>query len=96
MDKQEAQSLLAEQLAAYRTRPYADPAAMIGQGEYTEVTAPAGQCYQIEIEALWDNEPSGNVRLIGSSDDGGLRAFVPLTESFIMAPNGTFVGEDSV
>ena len=26
-------------------------------------------------------------------DDGGLRAFVPLTEDFIMAPDGSFIGE---
>jgi len=28
-----------------------------------------------------------------SIDDGGWRAFFPTTESFIMAPNGSFVGE---
>jgi hypothetical protein len=30
----------------------------------------------------------------GSIDDGGWRAFSPLTESFILAKTGTFVGED--
>jgi hypothetical protein len=28
-----------------------------------------------------------------SIDDGGWRAFVPLTDAFIMASNGSFVGE---
>ena len=29
-------------------------------------------------------------------DDGGLRAFAPLSDDFIMAPDGSFVGEDAV
>jgi hypothetical protein len=28
-----------------------------------------------------------------SIDDGGLRAFYPITEDFIMSPSGAFVGE---
>ena len=37
--------------------------------------------------------PGGNVRVIGSIDDGGWRAFVPLSDSFIKAADGRFVGE---
>src|SRR5205807_9836250 len=33
-----------------------------------------------------------NLRVIVSVDDGGLRAFVPLTDSFIVSPEGLFVG----
>jgi hypothetical protein len=31
--------------------------------------------------------------MVGAIDDYGWRAFVPLTDDFIMAPNGSFVGE---
>jgi hypothetical protein len=31
--------------------------------------------------------------VLGSIDDGGWRAFAPLTRSFIKSPDGTFVGE---
>jgi hypothetical protein len=33
------------------------------------------------------------VHVLGAIDDGGLRAFVPLCDDFIMAPDGSFVGE---
>jgi len=31
--------------------------------------------------------------MMGGIDDGGLRAFMPLCDDFIIAPNGRFVGE---
>ena len=49
--------------------------------------------YQGEIRVFWDAEPDGAIRVMASIDDGGWRAFVPLTEDFILAPDGTFVGE---
>jgi hypothetical protein len=49
--------------------------------------------YQIEIEVFWDNQRGGNVRVMGSIDDGGWRAFMPLTRDFIKAPDGSFVSE---
>jgi len=30
---------------------------------------------------------------MGVIDDGGLRAYAPLAEDFLIAPNGTFVDE---
>lgn len=43
-----------------------------------------------EVQAFWDDEPDGAIRVMASIDDGGWRAFVPLTEDFILAPDGTF------
>lgn len=53
----------------------------------------SGAAYQFEIEVFWDDKPGGDVRVMGSIDDGGLRAFLPLCEAFIMSPSGRFVGE---
>ena len=61
MDKQEARSLLTEQLATYRARSYADLVAMIGQDDCVEIPSPSGQRYQVEYGAFWDNKPGGNV-----------------------------------
>ena len=47
----------------------------------------------VHTTVIWDDEPGGNVRVMVSIDDGGLRAFVPMTESFIKSPSGEFVGE---
>jgi len=35
----------------------------------------------------------GDVRVLVAVDDGGMYAFKPLTDSFILAPDGSFVGE---
>src|SRR5262245_3544549 len=93
MDRKEAGALLLEQLAAYRARPYADLIAAIGQVGSVEIAGPSGRPYQVEVNVLWDDRPGGNVRVLASIDDGGLRSFAPLTDSFIKAPNGSFVGE---
>ena len=48
----------------------------------------------IEINAFWDDKPNGDVRVTFSIDDGSSwRAFVPVTDSFIIAPDGSIVGE---
>ena len=60
-----------------------------------EVVGRSGTRYLVEIDAFWDDygRPGGNRRIIGAISDEGWRRFVPLTDSFIVAPDGTFVGE---
>jgi hypothetical protein len=50
---------------------------------------------KFEVQVFWDHDVGKDVWVIGSIDDGGLRGFFPLNDSFIMAPDGTFVGEGS-
>jgi hypothetical protein len=62
--------------------------------ECHEVTGGSGIVYQLETEAVWDGRKDGDLRVVASIDDGrGWRAFCPLTEGFIIAPDGSFVGE---
>lgn len=93
MDREEATSHLAQQLLAYRAMPYAQLATLIGTVETAEIRAPSGTLYQLEFQFFWDSEPKGDIRVLGSIDDGGLRAFFPLSQDFIITPDGTFVGE---
>ena len=65
----------------------------IGDVEDYEVAGPSGAPYQLSIQAMWDDAPNGDLRIIGAIDDGGWRAFFPLTDSFIMTPDGDLVGE---
>ena len=58
-----------------------------------EVVAPSATRYYMEIQFFWDDRPNGNVRMIGSIDDSGVCAFLPITDSFILSPEGRFVGE---
>lgn len=46
----------------------------------------SGTDYQIEIEVMWDGKGGGDLRVLGSIDDGGVRAFCPLCDSFIVTP----------
>jgi hypothetical protein len=58
-----------------------------------ELHGPSGTWYQIEIQAVWDARKSGDLRVIGSIDDGTWRALRPRSSDFIVRPDGTFVGE---
>jgi hypothetical protein len=80
-------------MARYRERTHAELAAAIGQPDIAEVRGVSGISYQIEIQVLWDDRKRRNLRVLGAIDDGGLRALRPLSEDFIMAPDGSFLGE---
>ena len=94
MDRSEAQALLRVQLNDYRTRPYASLMELVGTSERTEVAGPSGQPYQCVVNLMWDDKPGGNIRVLAAIDDGTFRtAVVPMTDDFIKAPDGSFVGE---
>jgi hypothetical protein len=95
MDKKEAYSVLGQQMATYRTRSYAVLAAWARDRriDTPAAVAPSGKQYQVEVQFLWDNKPDGDVRVFGSIDDGGERVLVPLTDCFVVNPEGKFVGE---
>ena len=93
MDKQIATTLITEELKRLRTVAYQDLVARIGECEHKEVVGADGRTYQLEIKVFWDSKKGGDVRVFVAADDGGWRAFIPLTDSFIMAPDGHFVGE---
>lgn len=93
MDKNEALGLIEEKLQEYRAYPYSKLEAMMGSPETGELEGPSDARYQFEIEAFWDSRAHANIRVIGSIDDMGWRAFSPLSSDFIMVPDGSFVGE---
>ena len=84
MNKDEARQMLSEQLAQYRDRHYGDLMTLIGKRRDVIVVGPSGTKYGIEIQVVWDDRPGGDIRVLGTVDDGGLRAFLPLTESIII------------
>ena len=88
MDHEEALSLLHAKLDEYRKLSYDQLAARIGEEECPEVVGASGTQYQVEIQIVWDDKPSGDVRVLGSIDDGGWRAFLPLCDSLLVTPEG--------
>jgi hypothetical protein len=93
MDTVAAQKVLDQWLAKLRAVPYRELASRVDSVTTDEVVRDSERSWQLEIEVLWDDEPNGNVRVVVAIDDGGLRAFVPMTASFIKSPSGEFVGE---
>lgn len=93
MDETEAKTILAAQMRDLRTRSYADFRvwALEKHLEARDVKGPSGTDYQIEVQAVWDS--GRNLRVMVAIDDGGWRAFMPLTSDFIIAPDGAFIGE---
>jgi len=93
MDTQEARRLIEEQLAKYRTLGYTGLLRLLQEQDTFELDGDTGTKYQVEIQAVWDDRKGGDLRVLGSIDDGGWRSFVPLTSSFIIGPEDTLIGE---
>jgi hypothetical protein len=93
MDHEEARALLRSHLDSYRRRSYDDLVGLRGRPQIAQLHGRSGVTHQVKVEAFWDGHRGGPVRVLGSIDDGGLLAFKPLTDAFILAPDGTFVGE---
>lgn len=93
MDKAEARAVLERQLEIYRKLPFAELLALLDDAVCFDVVGPGGTTYQIEIEAVWDDETRVHLRVFGTVDDGGWRALSPLTSDFIVCPDGSFIGE---
>ena len=84
MNNAEAREILLRELARYRDMSYVELCRMVD----TDIVSvgrngPSGSNYQIEIQVVWDSDEHGDVRVMGSIDDGGWRAFVPLCADFI-------------
>lgn len=103
MNKQEMKDVLSDYLASYRKLSYSELQSMLesNQIDTPEVKSPSGADYQIEIYCIWDDKPFENIRVLGSIDENPLKpflGFIPLfftsvTDSFIMAPEGSFIDE---
>jgi hypothetical protein len=88
MNTTEAQLVLEHELSKYRQLPYATLRARVAAIENLTIAAPSGKEYQVEIQVVWDNKRRGTIRVLGSVDDGGIRALFPLSHTFAMTANG--------
>jgi hypothetical protein len=92
MDTAEARQLLAAKLAELRQLSYGE-LLRYREPVCAEVIGPSGRVYQMEVEAFCDDRKPRDLRVLASMDDGGWRAFSPLCDDFIIATDGSFVGE---
>jgi hypothetical protein len=93
MNKTEAKSILADFLEPYRQLSYEELASRVDSVETDEVRGDSGVTYSLEAVIVWDAETGGVIRVIGHIDDGGWRAFCPMTDDFLLGPDGRFIGE---
>jgi hypothetical protein len=95
MNREIALDIANRALQQLRKLSYQDCLALMKQRSQTTVAIGSdGKQYQVETQTFWDSKKSANIRVMVSVDDGGLRAFRPLTRAFIIAPDGSFVGEN--
>ncbi len=88
-----ARKLLKEELESLKTRPFSFFAQSVNRTTHKKIIGQDGAHYQIEIEIFWDNRRGGDIRVIGSVDDGHSRAAAPLKEDFVISPSGTLVAK---
>lgn len=93
MDRSEARQVLVAHLGKFRQRSYADLVALMGGVHVTQVVGPTGAEYQIELEVVWDSpRERTNICVLAAIDDGRLPgALVPVSDSFIVAPDGAIL-----
>jgi hypothetical protein len=92
MNREEALGLLNAKLDEYRKMSHADLATKLGHEEVVEVTGRSGTEYQIEIHVTWDHKPKGDVRVMGTIDDGTFRgAFRPVCEDLIVKSGSPYI-----
>ena len=61
----------------------------LGETDAFEIIGAGGVAYQIEVNAFWDDEPGGAIRVLGSVDDGGfLTSFRPVSDGFLVDADG--------
>ena len=93
MNNVEAKAILDRELKHYRARPYSELLSLAETTETFERMSPSGVVYQVQVQVLFDDPSHRNLRVLAAIDDGGWRAFSPLSDDFIMNVNGTFIGE---
>lgn len=91
MDKEEARQLLEKKLEELKKLKFEEFNDWIlnKHVEVFELNGLSGDQYQIEVEAHWDNEPNGEIRVLGSIDNGTLgAAFIPVCADFLISKSG--------
>jgi hypothetical protein len=92
MGHEVAYDFINQEISSLRTQSYADLVARIGKTEHKEFLAHDGNRYLLEIEIFWDSKKGGDIRVMVCADGGGVSAVFPVSDAFIMAPDGTIVG----
>ena len=89
MNREEALRVADNWIARVRNERYAELVLTIDAEPVTKEVVHNGTRYQLELVCAWDSHPGGDVQVMASIDDGGMRAFFPLTRDFIKRSDDT-------
>jgi hypothetical protein len=98
VDEREATDVAEARLSKLRSLPYSDLLRRYSLDEgnepvWEETVGPSGTQYNLKLYAFWDGDPP-NLRVWVNADDGTPSGFSrPVSSAFIVAPDGSFVGE---
>jgi len=95
MSREIGRAIIADKLKQLRKCPFGELVKLVGQVPCDLITGPDGEEYQVETETRWDSKAGGDIRVIVAVDGPGASSFRPLTGTFIMSADGSFVGENS-
>ena len=93
-DKEEARFILLDELEKVRNLGYAQLRNVFVERKDIQnfnVTGASGVEYQVEIQGWWDGDEEEDIRILGGIDNGGLRAYFPLSDSFIVRTDGSLL-----
>jgi hypothetical protein len=93
MSREIARAIIEDKLNKLRKFSYGELVKLVGQIRCDHINVPNGEEYQLETETRWDSKTGGNIRVIVAVDGPGVSAFRPLTGTFIMSADGSFIGE---
>ena len=93
MDPIEALAALSIEAMKFAGRSHQELSSLVDEPVHLRVVGPNGGEFQVEISAVWDDKHGQTLRLFFSVDDGGIRAFMPLTRGALVPPGAAFDGE---
>ena len=95
MSREIARAIIENRLKELRRFSYGALVKLVGQVSCDQLNGTDGGEYQVETETRWDSKAGGDIRVIVAVDGPGVSTFRPLTGTFIMSADGSFVGENS-
>jgi len=100
VNEAEARDLLTRETEQLRQRSYQELLSLRDEVSAYEVVGSSGTAYTVEVRAVWDDKAKGHLQVMADIDDGVTKRVlgifhiaVPIVDGFIIAPDGSFVGE---
>ena len=93
MDEAEARAVLAIHMQSLEGLLYERLVdRLLDQREALEAVGASGVRYKLEFQGSWDSGPDSTLRVSGSIDDAGWGSFDPVTDDFLVSPDGSISG----